>query len=62
MSRTNYLQTFKFGLQRTAGPYRCATRRLAHRNMVARAEARPMVAGVAVAAVTVQGFGREVIP
>ena len=25
MSRTNYLQTFKFGLQPTAGPYRCAT-------------------------------------
>lgn len=25
MSRTNYLQTFKFGLHPTAGPYRCAT-------------------------------------
>ena len=25
MSKTNYLQTFISNLQRTAGPYRCAT-------------------------------------
>ena len=27
MSQTNYLQIVKSGLQRTAGPYRCAKRR-----------------------------------
>jgi hypothetical protein len=30
MSKTNYLQTFISDLQRTAGPYRCATNRLMH--------------------------------
>lgn len=32
MSKTNYLQTVIFDLQRTAGPYRCANCGLVHRS------------------------------
>ena len=34
MSQTNYLQIVKSGLQRTAGPYRCAIRDQTRGNMI----------------------------
>ena len=46
--KTNHLQIITFGLQRTAGPYKCATTGLMHRSNIQRASMRHKLTGKAI--------------